>query len=195
MYGAYYTAPNMKLVVCSTDSLDALQATVAKTFMHVRTASEATAVTSQDASSSSGGKKKKKKKKANSSGGGDGTFPEDSSSATASSTSDGNVMFTSSSKNDGVWPAPAPLNFSQLIGGSGDGRDGDSVKVHMLQPVRDVNELRLVWGLASEQLSKWKGKASEIVRKRVGKNSFVHAWVCWSRSAWLKTRVLSTRNS
>jgi len=169
MYGAYYTAPNMKLVVCSTDSLDVLQATVAKTFMHVRTASEATAATSQDGSSSGGGKKKKKKKKANSSGGGDGSAPEDSSSAVASSVGDGNVMLSSLSKNDGVWPAPPPLNFSQLIGGSGDESDGDSVKVYMLQPVRDVNELRLVWGLASEQLSKWKGKASEIVRKHVAK--------------------------
>jgi secreted Zn-dependent insulinase-like peptidase len=176
MYDAYYTAPNMKLVVCSTDSLDTLQATVAKTFMHVRTSSSVPAALSQDGSGNSS-KKKKKKKKANNDGGGSGSLPEDSSITSASSSSgNGPVVASSSSKSDGVWPPPPPLNFSQLIGGTGSGDKGtgtgssgsgdDAVKVYMVQPVRDVNELRLVWGLESEQLSKWKGKASEIVRMK-----------------------------
>lgn len=150
LYASHYTAANMKLVVCSTDSLDSLQATVAKTFAAVRTGGSGGSGSSVGAAS--GGKKKKKKGGGGGGGGGNGGGGD---SATPAALPLPLPVAASGSGSNGVWAPPPPLAFAKLGGVGGC--------VYLVQPVRHANELRLGWGLASEQLSKWRGKPAELV--------------------------------
>ena len=158
LYARYYTAANMRLCVCSTDSLDDLQAAVATAFAAVRTGAEPLPGGGGSSggsggggggSASVGGKKKKKKKKG-------GSGASDPASA-AMGGGGGAAAGGAGGKLLGLWPAPPPVDFGSVGG-----------KLAMVRPVRHTNELRLVWPLAGEQLSRWRGKPSELVGHLVG---------------------------
>jgi secreted Zn-dependent insulinase-like peptidase len=153
LYEAHYTAANMKLVVCSTDSLDELQATVARTFAGVRPGGHGSGGHGSGGNGGSGGSGGKKKKKKG--GGGDGGSGGNSAAPPLPPPLPSPVAGGVGSAS-GVWAPPPPLDFASLVGVAGC--------VYLVQPVRHANELRLVWGLGSEQLSKWRSKPAELVR-------------------------------